>query len=84
MGVEQAPQNDWSKEIAEGEGQDVPPDVASADRVKLRQYESIGEKDRVVEERLSRHQRQPDKGSHAMAPEERVEHFRKRSMVARA
>ena len=51
------------------------PTSPALDRVKLRQDERIGEKDRVVEERLRRHQRQPDKGSHAVAVEQRVEHF---------
>ncbi len=44
MGVEETPEHDRPQEIAEREGQDIPPDVTGADRIKLRQYESIGEK----------------------------------------
>ena len=60
------------------------PTAPGLDRVEFRQHERVGEEDRVVEERLRRHQREPDEGLHAMAVDQRVEHFAERRVVARA
>src|SRR6202522_1663812 len=82
--VEQAPENDGTQEVAEREGQNIPANGVAADRVEFRQDERVGEKNGVVEERLRRHQRQPDEGLYAMPVDQRVEHFAERRVVARA
>jgi hypothetical protein len=52
--------------------------------IKLCEDQSIGEKDRVIEERLRGHQGQADKRAQRVAIEQRVENFAERRVGARA
>ena len=84
MCVEEPAQHDRPKEIAGGEGQDIPADVGGFNAIKYRQDNSIGEEDRVIEERLGGHQGQADKSAQREALEQRIEHFREMRVSSRA
>ena len=58
--VEQPAEQQRPEEIAGRERQDVPADLVGRDAEEIGQHQRIGEEDRVVEERLRGHQRQPD------------------------
>jgi hypothetical protein len=54
--VKQAPDQQWSEKVADGEGHDVEADAIGADAVEFGEHQGVGEKDRIVEERLRHHQ----------------------------
>ena len=60
--VEQPSEQHRTEEVAGGEGQDVPADPVRRHLVEVDQDQRVGEEDRVVEERLRRHQREADPG----------------------
>src|SRR5215510_10055098 len=72
--VKQTTEQQGPQKISNRKRQDVPADMTRCDAVKIGENQRIGEKYRIVEERLRRHQTETNDCPAQMLPEQNVHH----------
>ena len=81
--VEEPRQHDRPEEVAHGERQEIEPDVVRAHAVEAAEDQRVREEDRVVRERLRRHERQAEDRPAPVLHEEDVRDLAERDRAVR-
>ena len=71
-GIEKAPEEHRAEKISRRKRQKVPAHIVGANPIEVGEHQRIGKEDRIIEERLCRHQAQPDQGAPALGAKQRL------------